>query len=100
MRSVMKNLLRVLGLLFALAVISFAAKAKTYTLTGKVGDSMCGAKNTSNKCVNKCLGKGSKAVLVRGTHVYAFANSSELNSYAGKRVKVTYMVSHKHHHIV
>ncbi len=94
----MKNLVRVLGLVFALALVGLAAKA--HKLTGKVGDSMCGAKNTSTTCVSKCIKKGMKAVLVRGHRVYTFANSSELNSYAGKRVTVTYTVARQNHKIV
>ncbi len=89
----MKNLVRLLGLFFILALVSLAAP-KIHKLTGRVGDSKCGAMNTSKKCVTGCLHKGEQAVLVAGKHVYKFANASELNQYAGERVTVTYTFSH------
>jgi hypothetical protein len=91
------------SLLFSLIVISglavssaFAAKAKTFT--GKVSDSMCGAKHMESNddagCTRVCVGKGAKYALVSGDKVYTLDTSDKaalatLDKQAGANVTVT-----------
>ena len=90
-------------LLLSLIVISglavssaFAAKAKTFT--GKVSDSMCGAKHMESSddagCARACVGKGAKYALVTGDKVYTLDTSDKaalatLDKNAGAKVTVT-----------
>ena len=75
---------------------SFAAKAKTFT--GKVSDSMCGAKHMESNddagCTRVCVGKGAKYALVSGDKVYTLDTSDKaalavLDKQAGANVTVT-----------
>ena len=91
------------SLLLSLIVISglavssaFAAKAKTFT--GKVSDSMCGAKHMESSddagCTRACVGKGAKYALVSGDKVYTLDTSDKaalatLDKQAGANVTVT-----------
>ena len=91
------------SLLLSLIVISglavssaFAAKAKTFT--GKVSDSMCGAKHMESSdeagCTRVCVGKGAKFALVTGDKVYTLDTSDKaalatLDKNAGGKVTVT-----------
>lgn len=81
----MKKLLAVVTLVATLGLLATAADV---TLRGKVGDSMCGAKNTSVACVSKCLKMGDSAVLVSRDKVYKVSNPDELKAYAGEAVVV------------
>jgi hypothetical protein len=75
---------------------SFAAKAKTFT--GKVSDSMCGAKHMESNddagCTRICVGKGAKYALVVGDKVYTLDTNDKaalaaLDQHAGTKVTVT-----------
>ncbi|MGH9472471.1 MAG: hypothetical protein ACRD2H_12990 [Terriglobales bacterium] len=81
----MKKLLAVLTLVASFSLLATAAEV---TLRGKVGDAMCGAKNTSVACVTKCLNGGGTAVLVSRNKVYKVSNPDELKAYAGQSVVV------------
>src|SRR3984885_445204 len=87
------SLILILGLA---ASSAFAAKAKTYT--GKVSDSMCGAKHMESNddagCARVCVGKGAKYALVSGDKVYTLDTSDKaalatLDKQAGAKVTVT-----------
>lgn len=81
----MKRLLAVLALV---ASFSLLATAADVTLRGRVGDAMCGAKNTSVACVTKCIKGGQAPVLVSRGKVYKIANPEELKEHAGQFVSV------------
>jgi hypothetical protein len=79
-----------------LAVSSAFAAAKTFT--GKVSDSMCGAKHMESSdeagCTRVCVGKGAKYALVTGDKVYTLDTSDKaalttLDKNAGAKVTVT-----------
>ena len=81
--------------LVSLSLYSFAA-AKTFT--GKVSDSMCGAKHAmagnDAECTRACVGKGSKYALVVGDKVYTLETSDKaaldtLDKQAGQKATVT-----------
>lgn len=87
------NLIVIASLAVSLA---FAAKAKTFT--GKVSDSMCGAKHMESSddagCTRVCVGKGAKYALVVGDKVYTLETSDKaalatLDKNAGAKVTVT-----------
>lgn len=73
-----------------------AASAKDTTLTGKVGDAMCGAKHMmadkDAMCTAECVKKGTDYALIVGDKVYTLkatdAQKAELASFAGKSVTV------------
>jgi type 1 fimbria pilin len=83
-------------LLLTFASIS-AFAAKTSTFTGKVSDSMCGAKHMMGNdadCTRACVQKGSKYALVVGDKVYTLETSDKkaldtLDKQAGAKVTVT-----------
>jgi hypothetical protein len=86
--------LRLLGsglLVAALGGMLFAAK--TETLTGTVGDMMCGAKHMGDDakaCTLGCVEHGSDYALVVGDKVYRLKGKTEgLKDYAGKEATVT-----------
>ncbi|MGH9535125.1 MAG: hypothetical protein ACRD2E_09725 [Terriglobales bacterium] len=81
----MKKLVALAALLASLSLVAVAANV---TLRGKVGDSMCGAKNTSVACVNKCFKMGDAPVLVSHGHVYAISNPKVLENLGGRDVVV------------
>jgi hypothetical protein len=87
------NLIVISGLAVSSA---FAAKAKTFT--GKVSDSMCGAKHMESSddagCTRVCVSKGSKYALVSGDKVYTLDTTDKtalatLDKQAGANVTVT-----------
>src|SRR5579872_4910810 len=91
--SLLLSLIVIAGLSVSLA---FAAKAKTFT--GKVSDSMCGAKHMESSddagCTRVCVGKGAKYALVVGDKVYTLDTSDKaalatLDKNAGAKVTVT-----------
>jgi hypothetical protein len=71
--------------------------AKKQTLTGEVGDAMCGAKHmqgTPAECTRTCVSKGSKYALVVGEKIYKIDTNDKkildlLSQQAGKNVTVT-----------
>ena len=79
-----------------LASVALAAGKKT-TLTGEVGDAMCGSKHmegTPTECTRTCVSKGSKYALVVGEKVYVLDSSDKavlavLDQQAGKHATVT-----------
>jgi hypothetical protein len=91
------SLLLTLIVISGLAVSSaFAAKAKTFT--GKVSDSMCGAKHMESNdeagCTRACVSKGAKYALVSGDKVYTLDTTDKaalatLDKQAGANVTVT-----------
>ena len=75
-----------------------AVAAVTQTFTGKVSDTMCGAKHKEGvppaDCVRACVKHGAKYALVIGDKVYTLdtsnkANLDELNKLAWEEAKVT-----------
>jgi hypothetical protein len=69
-------------------------KSKQQTLTGIVGDAMCGAKHMmpgdAASCTRACIKQGSKYVLVVGDKVYTLSgHSEELDKLAGQQATVT-----------
>lgn len=93
----MKSIRMVLAVL-ALAAFAFAA-GKPQTFTGKVSDSMCGAKHmeggnlTDAQCTRECVKGGSDYALVVGDKVYTLkandAQKTELDKLAGENATVT-----------
>lgn len=86
-----------MALSVGLAVPSLAAAA-TQTFTGKVSDTMCGAKHHEGippaDCVRACVKHGAKYALVVGDKVYTLATSNQaaldkLNKLAWEEAKVT-----------
>lgn len=88
----------VLAALFLTATMAAPAFAADQTMTGKVSDSMCGAKHGMGggevKCTRECVKGGSKYALVVGDKVYTLETSDKasldkLNELAGASAKVT-----------
>ncbi len=87
-----------LGTLLFAGLTGISALAADKTITGKVSDSMCGAKHqmTGNdaSCTHECVKGGSKYALVVGDKVYTLETTDKaaldkLNELAGASVKVT-----------
>ena len=80
-----------------LAALSALAAGKKTTLTGEVGDAMCGSKHmegTATACTRACVSKGSKYALVVGEKIYILDSSDKsvlalLDQQAGKHATVT-----------
>lgn len=80
-----------------LVVGSALAAGKKATLTGEVGDAMCGSKHmegTAAECTRTCVSKGSKYALVVGEKIYILESSDKavlavLDQQAGKHATVT-----------
>ena len=75
-----------------------ALAAKTQSLTGTVGDAVCGAKHTMDgdeiSCLRKCILRGSKYDLVVGDKVYVLDTKDEstlgaLDKLAAQQATVT-----------
>jgi len=83
----------------SLFVSSPARAAGKQTLTGEVGDAMCGAKHMPGEgpaaeCTRSCVAHGSKYALVVGDKIYALNTSDKavlalLDQQAGKKATVT-----------
>lgn len=82
----------------ALTLGSAGLSAKTTTVTGKVGDAMCGAKHMmagdEAGCTRACVKKGSDYALVVKDKVYTLKTSSDatkdqLDKLAGQTAKIT-----------
>jgi hypothetical protein len=99
----MKHRKLIFGLTFQamlLALVASFAVAAPQTLTGVVTDDMCGKKHTmmpgkpDSECVRACVKAGSKYALLVGDKVYVLkGDAKQLDSLAGKRVKVAGEVS-------
>jgi hypothetical protein len=89
-----------------LAAVAFSAglfvaspghAAGKQTLTGEVGDAMCGKKHmegSAAECTHTCVSHGSKYALVVGDKIYALETSDKtvlalLDQQAGKNATVT-----------
>ena len=74
-----------------------AHAAGKQTLTGEVGDAMCGKKHmegSAAECTHTCVSHGSKYALVVGEKIYALETSDKavlalLDKQAGKNATVT-----------
>ena len=81
----------------SLLTIRPALAAGKQTLTGEVGDAMCGANHmegTPAECTRTCVSHGSKYALVVGDKVYALNTSDKavlalLDEQAGKKATIT-----------
>jgi hypothetical protein len=93
-RSMRMVLLLVLA---GLLVASPALAAGKQTLTGEVGDAMCGKthmEGTPAECTRTCVSKGSKYALVVGEKVYTLETTDKtvlalLDQQAGRNATVT-----------
>src|SRR5208283_2025377 len=80
-----------------LFLLSPAMAAGKQTLTGEVGDAMCGAKHmegTPAECTRTCVAHGSKYALVVGDKLYVLNTTDKavlalLDQQAGKKATVT-----------
>jgi hypothetical protein len=88
----------IVALFAGLNVVSAFGAGKSETLTGEVGDAMCGNKHQMGgdaaECTRGCVGHGSKYALVVGDKVYTLEASDKaikdkLNSLAGQKAKVS-----------
>jgi hypothetical protein len=85
------------SLFVASFVASPALAAGKQTLTGEVGDAMCGKKHmegTAEECTRTCVSHGSKYALVVGDKIYVLETSDKavlalLDKQAGKNATVT-----------
>jgi hypothetical protein len=76
-----------------------AMAASQQTLTGEVGDAMCGVKHmpgegTAAECTRTCVAHGSKYALVVGDKIYALNTTDKavlalLDQQAGKKAAIT-----------
>ena len=73
---------------------STLAQTAEKTLTGVVGDAMCGLKHTMKgesdaECTRECIKEGSKYALIVGKSVYTLqGHEADLDKYAGQKVTV------------
>ncbi len=93
MRSIFHGAVAALVLLTA--VLAFTAD-KPQTFTGKVSDTMCGAKHmmpgaSDADCTRACVKQGSKYALVVGDSVYTLegGDAAMLDKLAGQKATVT-----------
>ncbi|HEV8131659.1 MAG TPA: hypothetical protein VGQ81_10425 [Acidobacteriota bacterium] len=95
----MKKVCILIGIIFLLAALTGLAKEQTWS--GKISDSMCGAKHmagehggkkmSDRECTLACIKKGAKYVFVRGGKVFDIENQdfATLEEHAGHTVKLT-----------
>lgn len=91
-----KTQFTVWGLLAALAVGAAALRAAETTVTGKVGDAMCGAKHMMDNdagCTRGCVKKGSDYALIVKDQVYTLKTTKDdiktaLDKLAGQQATV------------
>jgi len=101
----MKKLLLVLlavSLLFFM--VGLVAAADSQTVNGYVSDSMCGAKGAKDghtDCMNKCVSKGAKYVIVTDSDkkVLAVDNPDVLKGHEGHHIAATGKVTGDSIHI-
>ncbi len=92
-RPVVVTLLVVLAA--GLLTLPLLAAAKSSTLTGVIGDSMCGAKHMGGEspaeCTRACVKQGSAYALVVGDKVYKLkgGDAAALDKLAGEKATVT-----------
>jgi hypothetical protein len=99
MRSGGRRLILSAALAFSVSlfVANPAHAAGKQTLTGEVGDAMCGKKHmegSAAECTHTCVSHGSKYALVVGDKIYALETSDKavlavLDQQAGKNATVT-----------
>jgi len=99
MNSVRRRLVVTIALVFvaSLLAVSPAVAAAKKTLTGEVGDAMCGNKHmegTPAQCTRTCVSKGSKYALVVGDKVYTLDTTDKdvlalLDRQAGQKATIT-----------
>ena len=96
--KVARSLTALAGTLTLSALLAIPTFAADKTMTGKVSDSMCGAKHQMAgddvSCTRACVKQGSKYALVVGDKVYTLETSDQaaldkLNDLAGANAKVT-----------
>ena len=96
--KVARSLTAVAATLTLSSLLAISALAADKTMTGKVSDSMCGAKHQragdDASCTRACVKQGSKYALVVGDKVYTLETSDKaaldkLNDLAGAAAKVT-----------
>lgn len=102
MRRLRELLLWTATILLACGMGAIPALAATQTLTGKVTDSMCGAKHHEGippaECVRACVKHGAHYALLVGDKVYTLdtenqAEKDELSKLAWENARVTGTVS-------
>ncbi len=101
MRSLARSMtLSLLALLLGagLLILPALAAGKTSTLTGEIGDTMCGAKHmsgTAADCTRACVKQGSSYALVVGDKIYKLkgGDTGTLDKLAGEKATVTGTVS-------
>jgi hypothetical protein len=89
--------IEVLVISFGLIAQNLAIAAGKQTLTGEVGDAMCGSKHmegTPAECTRTCVSHGSKYALVVGEKVYVLNTTDKtvlavLDQQAGKKATIT-----------
>jgi hypothetical protein len=92
-------LIAVLGCFVSLLVAIPAMAGGKQTLTGEVGDAMCGVKHmdgegTPAQCTRSCVAHGSKYALVVGDKIYSLNSSDKtvlalLDQQAGRKATIT-----------
>jgi hypothetical protein len=96
--KVARSLPAIAGPLVLAALLTIPAFAADTTISGKVSDSMCGAKHQmagdDASCTRACVKQGSKYALVVGDKVYTLETGDQaaldkLNGLAGASAKVT-----------
>ena len=87
---------RAAAVLVVLAAVLAVAADKPQSFTGKVSDSMCGAKHmmagaSDADCTRACVRQGSKYVLVVGDNVYTLegGDAATLDKLAGQNATVS-----------
>jgi len=84
--------------LTALCAVAALAAGKSVTLTGEIGDAMCGNKHQMEgspaDCTRACVSHGSKYALVVGDKVYILDTSDQatlakLSDLAGQKARVS-----------
>jgi hypothetical protein len=99
-RSILTVTLVLLATIAAIQFSSLSAMAAgKQTLTGEVGDAMCGVKHmegegTPAECTRSCVAHGSKYALVVGDKIYALNTTDKavlalLDQQAGKKATIT-----------
>ena len=84
-----------LALIAVLTLPAFASAVKEQTLTGQVGDAMCGRQHmmpgkSETECTRACIKEGSKYALVVGDKVFKLEGKIDgLDEFAGKNASVT-----------
>lgn len=94
MKAVLNRGMLLLAAIVVIGALGFAAD-KPQTFTGKVSDSMCGAKHmmpgaTDAACTRACVKQGAKYALVVGDKVYKLdgGDAAELDKLAGETATV------------